>query len=179
MKLFVAFDVNEPFRTALTWMQRELIKALPAGYDHSGAVSPADFHLTLRYLGTCGDAGTVVKRLSGIRFAPFSLTTAPLGAFDQNDLPVIWAGVGGELNALHTLKRQVDAALGGYPCEAAAHEFVPHITLAYLNQPISGSLPPIPAAHADMTVRSIGLYEITSHHEPSKYRRIKSFSAEG
>ncbi len=179
MKLFVALDVNENFRTALTRMQGELIQGLSAGCDEKGIVSPADFHLTLRYIGACDDAGPIVKRLSAIRFAPFSLTTASIGTFDQNDLPVVWAGVGNAVSALHTLKRQVDAALEGYPCAEAAHDFVPHITLAYLDQPIGGSLPPIPAVHADMTVRSMGLYEITSHHEPSTYRRIHSFPAEG
>ena len=179
MKLFVALDVNENFRTALTWMQGELIKNLPADHDVKGAVPPADFHLTLRYIGTCNDADSIMERLSAIRFAPFPLKIASMGAFDENDTPVAWVGVDGALDALHALKQQIDAALDDYSCTEAAHEFVPHITLAYLNRAIGGCLPHIPAVHADMVVQEMGLYEIISHHEPPKFRRIKFFPAEG
>lgn len=179
MKLFIAIDVNQDFRRGLTELQSQAQHYLSADYGIKRKVSPDDFHLTLRYIGKTDDVSGIVDRMSALQFQPFHLKLSHTGIFHDEQFPVAWAGVDGDLNPLSALKSQVDTLLDDFPCAKSIHSFVPHITLLFLNQsPCSDALP-LPVPTSEMTVSKITLYEIRSGHCTSKFQKIQSFPACG
>jgi 2'-5' RNA ligase len=94
MRLFVAIELDEPSRAALA----ALAGRLGAGGDPVAWVPPANFHLTLKFLGeapaerlpeieaACGRAAAPAQ--------PFEILLRGAGAFPSPRRPrVIWAGV--------------------------------------------------------------------------------------
>lgn len=141
----------------------------------------AQLHLTLRYIGeverpVAEDIATV---LTTIHATAFDLALSGVGTFDKRGrINAIWAGVApaAPLAALH---RKIDHALVriGLPPEGRA--FVPHITLARLNEssgPVGGFL----AAHAGlssdaMSIDNFLLYESHIGRDGSQYDAIARY----
>lgn len=98
-------------------------------------VHPADYHITVQFLGDTSSAQvqpileSLRKAASGV--APFRLEAAGIGVFGRPLQPrVLWSGVQGELGALHHIQSRITAAnaeLGYVPEE---RPYAPHITLA-------------------------------------------------
>lgn len=98
-------------------------------------VTPANMHVTLRFLGDV-PAGRIAGILAACQEAaeaipPLSLEVSGIGAFPGWRRPaVVWAGVAGDLRPLARLAARLEAALVKAGFGAADRPFYPHVTLA-------------------------------------------------
>lgn len=139
LRLFIAADLPERVKDALAKAIGELRASLRGPYRW---VSPEGIHLTLKFLGnvpadrvpSLGEA--LVGAVHG--HAPFSLRLDGTGTFPPQRSPsVVWAGLGGDVDALTGLQRSIEASVEplGFPPEQRA--FSPHLTLARVRERLS------------------------------------------
>lgn len=127
-RLFVALDPSPAQRDALATLKTD---TFPARW-----MPPAQYHLTLRFLGD-----TTPEVMSTLRDALADLTAAPgpiegtgLGTFSSRRNPrVLYARVT-PAPALMRLQEQVDALCERVGCAPAHHAFTPHLTVARLEE---------------------------------------------
>ncbi len=135
LRLFIAIEI--PQRDSLAALQKRL-----QPLDKTRAIrwtAPDSIHLTLKFLGE-----TPASRQSEIEtalieaakdHAPFDLTIGGVGCFPDLRKPrVVWAGLGGGVTALISLRDAVERTVSplGYPTEA--RPFSPHLTLGRARQ---------------------------------------------
>jgi 2'-5' RNA ligase len=104
-------------------------------------VDPGSLHLTLKFLGdmprdrVAAVAQALTDAVGG--HAPITLQAGGLGVFPGPRRPrVLWAGVGGDKQALHRLQQDVEASLArlGWPPEK--RPFRGHLTVARFKQAV-------------------------------------------
>ena len=134
LRLFVALDPPEAARRRLAGMQAELRRAAGRHAEEVRWLPAENVHLTLQFLGAVPE-----ERLPALRAAlaatagqarPLALELKGAGGFPSARRPrVVWAGVGGEIDALAGLAAEVGRRLAplGFPPEARS--FSPHLTL--------------------------------------------------
>ena len=126
------------------------LSALCAGVPGAKWVDPANFHLTLRFIGEVGEdlATDIDAALSRVRARPFVLQLAGTGVFGNGGMPRnLWVGV--EPNQpLVRLRDKIEHALihAGLPPEP--RKFSPHVTLARLKHPVPDRIAAFLAASA-------------------------------
>lgn len=132
LRAFVAVELPEDVMAAVDRAQRSLAARL--GGRMCRWTRSEGIHLTLKFLGdTPADMVPEIERrlreaLSGV--PAFTLALAPLGVFPNASAPrVVWIGLSGDLQALHSIQRRVEEAISplGYPTEQ--RPFSPHLTL--------------------------------------------------
>ncbi|HZP42828.1 MAG TPA: RNA 2',3'-cyclic phosphodiesterase [Candidatus Binatia bacterium] len=138
MRCFVAVDVSPDVRAALGAAQAEL-RAAARRADVRWA-EPAQFHVTLQFLGAVSDERVpeVVAALGepARHAAPIALAADGLGAFPSVRRPrVVWAGMGGDVAALARLAGAVGRALAPLGFEPEARGFHAHLTLGRVRSP--------------------------------------------
>ena len=131
VRLFVGVPVADELRDAL---ERHL--AATVGERLAGrAVPPANWHLTLRFLGAT-DAERhprMVDELARIEAPPFDLTFTGLGGFPRaGRAKVLWIGVGAGADELRALAASIEAAAVRAGFAAEPKPFSPHLTLSRL-----------------------------------------------
>ena len=130
MRLFVAVELSRPLQAAVASLQGNLRR--------SGAavrwVDPHNAHFTLKFLGEVSPNELLeidgAVRPAAAQFRPIALELTGLGRFPERGRPrVIWAGIGGEVDALRGLHATVEKRLAalGYPPER--RPFRAHVTL--------------------------------------------------
>jgi 2'-5' RNA ligase len=127
MRLFVALD--------LPWGLREQLSALTVGLAGVRWVSPENYHITLRFIGEMPGhkAEEIDAALSGLRARGFSLELSGVGTFEKNGrLAALFAGVARN-PSLDLLRGKIDTALHRAGVPAERRRFVPHVTLARLD----------------------------------------------
>jgi 2'-5' RNA ligase len=145
------------------------------------AVVPANWHLTLRFLGD-SDAERMrairdeLRRLDGV--PRFALSLAGLGAFPRPArATVLWIGVGEGEAELRSLAAKVEAAAvrAGYAPEAKRYS--PHLTLSRLNPPadLRRTIEPAPPFGGRMTVDGFVLFRSHLGGGPPRYERVEHF----
>lgn len=131
LRLFVAIG----FPQALGLQINEQVQRWQKVWPFQKWVHPADYHLTLKFLGDTPPARlsplkqVLNEAVKGIK--PFSLRLGGLGYFGEARRPrILWLGVEGELEQLRQLHHRVETYLVemGYPVEK--RNFRPHLTLA-------------------------------------------------
>jgi 2'-5' RNA ligase len=155
MRLFIAINFNEKTRAKLATIQRNIRSQAPRGRFPN----PANFHLTLVFLGECDDEQLKAAQgvLSSTLFTPFELSFERVGCFRRRGGDLWWAGI-----ALTRELQQIQADLSSRLQAAGfvldSRPFQPHVTLArQINQSVD-----IPAPFPfSETVRSIELMEST------------------
>lgn len=139
MRLFVAVDMPPGVKSALATAVEELARDLQGPF---GWVAPDNIHLTLKFLGDV-DAGRVDDLGRALQQAveplePFELHLAGTGTFPEGRRPsVVWAGLGGDLQALTRLQDMVESAMVAQGFEAEARAFQPHLTLGRVSGRLS------------------------------------------
>ncbi len=139
LRLFVALAFPDEVRVELRRVAGAMRAFSPGGARWANVDGA---HLTLRFIGsTPPDAapplGEAIVRAAG-GLAPFELSLGGAGVFPSRGAPrVLWVGVGGALDALTTLRNNVESALAeaGIPNDERA--FAPHVTLARVNARLS------------------------------------------
>jgi len=132
-RLFIAIDLPDDLRTALSVARRQLQKKL-AGYPLRWAPIE-NMHLTLKFLGDTDPAriDAIVRELNQVasRHHAFSVSVGGLGVFPDAKRPrVLWIGIRDDERRLQQLAADVDRALAksGWPREK--RPFSGHLTLA-------------------------------------------------
>lgn len=128
IRTFVALEVPQALRARLTVLQFFL--PLPR------RVEPADFHLTLTFVGEVPDPVLVAldEGLQALRQSPFEIALQGVGLFGGARPHAAWAGVAPS-EPLTRLQAKVDriARLSGARIET--RRFVPHVTLGRFRPP--------------------------------------------
>jgi 2'-5' RNA ligase len=132
-------------------LSAELAKVFPHGLP-GRPVPPANWHLTLRFLGdTSPEVAARVRgevAAGGLGF-PFGITLDELGAFPRPEhAAVVWIGVSEGREALCRLAEAVEGRVRRAGIQSETRAFSPHVTLARLRQPtdltnaLSPAVPP-------------------------------------
>jgi 2'-5' RNA ligase len=192
MRLFVALELPDDWKTALGALQAEMREGLQKRFGDSVRprwVRPENMHLTLKFLGE-----TPVSRLEALKAAlshavaiapDFSLQLAHVGSFANRRAPrVIVAGVQGDSQELLALTERLETwlAASGWPRDKRS--FYPHLTLARLPETLDDATRRAVAEATTVyrapvappwAVRSVSL--MRSHLGPNgaRYERIASF----
>ena len=139
IRTFIAVHLSQKARRQLSDTIRSLGSEIPSGVRW---VDPEGIHLTLKFLGDI-DPALVKDVLQAMEQAasgslPFHLHLNGLGVFPNQKRPrVLWAGLGGDLDALGALQEKLEAAMSGlnFPWERRA--FSPHLTLGRVRDGVS------------------------------------------
>ena len=141
MRLFVGLD--------LPWPIREQFDRLEGGIPGARWVPEENFHLTLRFVGEVApiEAEEIDLALAALRGKAFDVIFAGVGTFAKAGRETqLWVGV--ERNpALDHLQGKVETALqrAGLPPER--RRFIPHVTLARLDNAVPQKIAAFVQAH--------------------------------
>lgn len=131
MRVFVAVSFSSEVCGRIGQAVEELRASSPA----SKWVRASDCHITLAFLGQVDDA--VVPKVAAAveeaasRHGPLGLHLKGGGSFGRPRRPrVLWASVGGDIDALAAVQRDVVAALARLGFAPEDRPFTPHVTLA-------------------------------------------------
>ena len=145
MRLFIAINLSEAMRDALTAAQDEMY-----GKGIRGNFTPREnMHLTLAFIGEYPDKEQVMDALSSVTFSAFSLSLSGLGCFRD----LWWAGMD-ESVPLAAVARRIRRALAEHNIPFDRKRFSPHITL--LRKAV-GTMPGIRIETVSMAVERISL----------------------
>ena len=129
------FFIAVPLPNKVKSVLAEWSETLRKHWQFGKWVHPSDYHITLRFLGSCPTEKVeqVKEHLSRSLppAKPFTLNIGGLHIFGQPQRPrILWADVGGEKDALQRLQHHVSISLEtiGFPREQRPYR--PHITLA-------------------------------------------------
>ena len=141
IRAFVAIQLPPNVLNSLAQINKELAVQIPQ--NSVRWVKPHLIHLTLRFLGDTAES-TLPSLFNALdetvaQHNAFSLNLDQLGCFPNCKRPrVIWVGLQGQLDALNTLKREIDEALQRLGWDQEDKAFRPHLTLGRVKD--SGNL---------------------------------------
>jgi len=164
------YFVAVPLPDAVKRQLRDKCEALREKYDYRKWVDGRDYHITLKYLGSCSQQNlTLVRRKLHAAVkdaAPFTLVLRGSGCFGRAESPrILWAGVREEGDHLRKLQSAVEAAMAEIGFLSENRPYSPHVTLA---RQYRGEAVPFGEQAAawgadwtseDWTVRSVVLYK--------------------
>ena len=154
MRLFIAINLNDDFKNALTSMQDDL-----RSQHVGGNYSPIEnLHITLAFIGEYPDPDDVMDALADIDFEPFDITMDGFGNFGD----LFWAGLA-KSEALSSLVKKIRHALADAGIPYDRKKFTPHITLVRKS---SGKPGKIAIPNTDMMVKRVSL--MRSENEKGK-----------
>jgi len=178
MRLFIAIELPDAAKRALTWLKTDIPGARWV---------PADqIHLTLAFLGEVDEAALVrlTGELARIQLPGFQLAFGPLGCFPDRRRPrVLWVGLEPQPRLKHLADGVQEAVLAcGIPQEE--RPFSPHITLArlklspsrecdaFLDQRPKQELPPF-------SVREFTLFQSRLTPQGALHTPVRNFALPG
>lgn len=153
IRAFIAFELNDPLRREITWIQNQL---RPANAKVSW-VKPQNAHLTVKFLGDLTpvkiDKITEILNKAGSNFGPAELRTAELGAFPNERHPkVLWLGLDGWTRNLQALVETIETDLLKLHFHKDRQQFIPHITIGRVRGP--GKVKPLMEIFCTLKVRA-------------------------
>jgi len=130
MRTFIAIDLNEENKAALTKLQDEL-KQTKADVKW---VEPENTHLTLKFLGEISEkqADQIKQVLDKISSdcKPFELSLSDIGAFPELDYPrVIWVGIEKGKKEVEEAAKKIEEELGKLGFANEERPFAAHLTI--------------------------------------------------
>jgi 2'-5' RNA ligase len=127
MRLFVALD--------LPWTLRTQLADLAMGLAGVRWVPPENYHITLRFIGElpAHKAEEIDLALAALRARGFSLELNGVGTMEKaGRITALWVGVARN-QQLDFLRGKIETALQRSGIPAERRRFLPHVTLARLN----------------------------------------------
>lgn len=177
-RIFIAIDLDEEVRHGLASL-------LGATFDHLGlpgsSPPPANWHITLRFLGKMDQAAyeVLLSKLDAAELGPpFPLSFGSLGAFPRpRKATVLWLGVDAGSEALNHLAGTVEAAVveaGFMPEERPFH---PHLTLSRIRPPedVRGLIESMSAVPLKQVVEHVTVFESHLGGGPAVYQPLERF----
>lgn len=140
IRAFIAVDLNPEVIANIGLAGDELRHHL----RHVRWVAPANFHLTLKFLGSIEDAaepaiGAALRREIGL-FPRFTINAKGLGVFPSPARPrVLWVGFTGD--PLVLLASKIESALEPLGFAPESRRFTPHMTIGRWRESDSASAP--------------------------------------
>lgn len=177
-RLFLGIPLAAEARAALSEQIGELLPSDLPGRP----VPPANWHLTLRFLGAAAPdlAARLRAELSSAELGnPFPITFGGLGAFPRvSRARVLWIGVTEGLEPLRQLAGAVEQCARSAGFEREERPFSPHLTLARLREPadlsqLVGTAIPHTVAQ---TVAEVVLFRSHLGAGPPRYEPIDRFA---
>jgi len=189
MRLFIGIPLPEGTKREINGVVNQLKDChLPIKWEKE-----EKWHVTLKFLGevkdneisnlkspACRQAGQISKSISAIN--PFFLKLEKVGYFYKRHL-VVWVSVGGQVDTLKKLHRQLEENLAeiGFPKEQ--REFKGHITIGRGKKLSNQQLKELQEAIFDLKlpkfsefkVKQINLYQSILKPEGSEYLIIEEF----
>jgi 2'-5' RNA ligase len=161
VRAFVAILLDDALRHALA----DAIEQLRAVARDVAWVTPANLHLTLKFLGAVPETGidAVIRALTeaSLDASAFEARIRGLGAFPSAGRPrVLWAGVTDGASQMTDLARRIDAALAALGFAPEDRPFSPHVTLGRVRQP--GRNPALADALGSAAAREFGGIRVPS-----------------
>lgn len=141
-RYFIAIDLPAPLR--------EELLGITVGLPGTRWVDEDSLHLTLRFLGDVSGATIrdTVTALARIRMEPFEVQLGGIGFFPpRGEAEVLWLGVDRSAPLEH-LRKLVDTCSTRLGIEPDRRRWVPHVTLARLDDAPIGRLQAFAADHA-------------------------------
>jgi 2'-5' RNA ligase len=141
MRLFVGLE--------LPWTLRQRLSMLAGGLPGARWVPEENYHVTLRFIGETPShrAEDIDSALACLRARSFALTLAGIGTFQKaGRTTALWAGVE-RCPALELLQTKIENALQRAGLEPERRRFVPHATLARLDNAPEAKLAAFVQAH--------------------------------
>ena len=141
IRAFIAVPIGDRARAALAAAAERIRRQFPDGIQWA---NPAGIHLTLKFLGNIPPSAVapLLESLTPAAAAqpPFTLKLAALGTFPRRRNPrVLWAGVGGDTDALSNLQKSIETALTALSYPPEPRPFQPHLTLGRLRRGLSNT----------------------------------------
>ena len=139
LRAFIAIHLSQEARLQLSDTIRSLESEIPGGVRW---VDPEGIHLTLKFLGDL-DPALVQDVLLAMEQAasgssPFHLHLNGLGVFPNQRRPrILWAGLGGDLDALGALQEKLESAMSDLDFPRERRTFNPHLTLGRVRDGVS------------------------------------------
>jgi RNA 2',3'-cyclic 3'-phosphodiesterase len=136
VRTFIAIEVGPELCSRLEAALPRLMAMAP----ETRWVRSDSLHLTLAFLGEVADSAipAVSRALASVASAhePFDLTARGSGTFGPLDAPkVLWVGIGGQVEALLALQRELTAAIAPMGLAPDHDVFQPHVTLGRAKHP--------------------------------------------
>jgi len=142
MRVFIAIDIDEKIRAALSGLQQQLQSGTDIKKGDVKWVKPEAVHVTLKFLGELKDAKIVeicniVKNVAA-EHKSFELYIESVGHFGGRSARVLWVGTGQGNDNLCRLAKTLEQrfALAGWPEET--REFTGHLTLCRIKNSKAG-----------------------------------------
>lgn len=175
MRWFIAIELEEAVRQSAEKVQDQIRTASAEGRF----TEPANFHLTIRFIGS-GDEALKNRLKEAVDQAayhsrPFNLNLSGPGQFIKGSKAIVWLGVAGEMSALNALYKELEQALAHRGIQAEERPYRPHITLGKkvrLKENQSLDELPIVVEEAKIAVRSLSLMESLRVNGKLVYRPI-------
>ena len=143
MRCFIAIDVDERIKKALTNLQRELQGKVDIKKSDVKWVGPEAIHLTLKFLGEMkdkevADICNIVKDIS-TNHKSFELNMESVGYFGKESARVLWVGTADGSSNLLRLQKDLEEqlALAGWPAEK--RKYSGHLTLCRVKNSGAGA----------------------------------------
>jgi len=178
MRLFIAIDIPNDIRNALSEIQRELRPLTTT----ARWVAPESIHITLRFLGEVPEKRVedIDTALTGLTWKPFTITVRGLGFFPGMRSPrVLWAGM--EAPTMQGLAEQLDTRMERLGFDKEKRAFRPHITLARAKNTriesalVSGAAPYEEHVFGSFTVDRMFLFKSTLKSTGAVYEKLKEY----
>lgn len=148
MRLFIAVNMDDAMRKALSMLQNEARSLGVAG----NYTRPENLHLTLAFIGEYAYPEKVLSVIHSMPSVPKTLTFSGLGAFDD----IWWIGAEKD-DALSSCVRQLRCSLKETGIPFDQRDFVPHVTLIRKARCQAGQLPSLHIPKLEMKVDHIAL----------------------
>ncbi len=145
MRLFVAVELSDEMKKAITASMHELKKAGVRG----SFVPMQNLHLTLAFIGETKESGKIKDALKELHVKPFKLALSDMGTFGD----LLWVGMKGNQGmsgAAKAVREALDSAGIGYDKK----KFSPHITII---RKMSGDWKKVKPPKGEMMVKKISL----------------------
>lgn len=174
-RVFAALSLPDEVRLALSDRLSSL--ALP------GRVAPpANWHLTLRFLGNVDDP-TLDRFVAALDTSdlgdPFRLETGGLGAFPRpGNATVLWVGTGGDVESLSELSAVVGECAVDAGLESEERPFLPHLTLSRIRPPedVSGLISSAPDIRLSWRCRELVVFQSHIGGGSTRYEPLETIA---
>lgn len=141
IRSFIAFELPDAVISLLDTVQQEL-KSLRL---KARWVRPANIHLTLKFLGdiTVGQIDDIGAAMADAAAdcPPLTLAVGGIGFFPGMRRPrVIWLGLGGQIQALLNLQRNLEDRLAALGFAKEKRSFKAHLTLGRMRDAVDAAI---------------------------------------